>query len=252
MSATSILLGLIGSDLSLSRTPALHEAEGLAQGRPTVYRRIDTLAAARGKTLPDLLSFAIALGFDGLNITHPFKQQVGQYLDDLDPTAAAIGAVNTVVIDQGRTTGYNTDVTGYERGLRAGLPGARLSTVVQVGAGGAGGAVAHALARVGAGQLIVADIDPARAHDLAAAVNTAQGKQSARGIAVGDLPEVIPSADGVVNATPLGMLSHPGTSIDPALLHSEQWVSDVVYMPLATELLRAARARGCRTLDGTQ
>ena len=134
---SSLLLGLIGDGISASRTPRMHEIEGAAHSIPTIYRTVD-IAEPRlaGASLEELLNAAIRLGFDGLNITHPFKQQVIDLLDDVDPVASRIGSVNTVVIDrQGRATGHNTDVTGFAAGFRAGLAGAATEAVVQIGAG---------------------------------------------------------------------------------------------------------------------
>lgn len=254
MNHDSILLGLIGEDISLSRTPAMHEAEGLAQGAATVYRRIDTLTdRARGRSLQELLDAARSTGFNGLNITHPYKQAVLPLLDEVSEQAAQLGAVNTVVIGgDGRTSGHNTDVTGFARGLEEGLPDATMTTVVQVGAGGVGNAVAYSLVTHGVEQLQVADLDPARAQALADAINSAIGREAVHGIDARGVEEAIAAADGVVNATPMGMLAHPGTAFDTSCLTPRHWVGDVVYMPIETQLLKDARELGCRTLDGTR
>ena len=254
MNHDSILLGLIGEDISLSRTPAMHEAEGLAQGMSTVYRRIDTLTErARGRSLSELLDAARSTGFYGLNITHPYKQAVLPLLDEVSEQAAQLGAVNTVVIaESGHTTGHNTDVTGFARGLEEGLPDATMTTVVQVGAGGVGNAVAYSLVTHGVEQLQVADLDPARAQALADAINSAIGREAVHGVDARGVEEVIAAADGVVNATPMGMLAHPGTAFDTSCLTPRHWVGDVVYMPIETQLLKEARDLGCRTLDGTR
>lgn len=254
MNHDSILLGLIGEDISLSRTPAMHEAEGLAQGAATVYRRIDTLTdRARGRSLRELLDAARSTGFNGLNITHPYKQAVLPLLDEVSEQAAQLGAVNTVVIaDNGHTTGHNTDVTGFARGLEEGLPDVPMTTVVQVGAGGVGNAVAYSLVTHGVEQLQVADLDPDRAKALADAINSAIGREAVHGVDARGVEEVIATADGVVNATPMGMLAHPGTAFDTSCLTPRHWVGDVVYMPIETQLLKDARELGCHTLDGTR
>lgn len=250
----SILLGLIGQGLDLSRTPAMHEAEGLAQGRATVYRRIDTLGVrASGQDLKTLLDAALSLGFNGLNITHPYKQAVLPLLDEVSEQATQLGAVNTVVIDaNGHTTGHNTDVSGFGRGMEEGLPNAKLDSVVQVGAGGVGNAVAYALVTHGVQKLQVADLDTSRAQALADVINNAVGREAVVGVDARGIEDVIAAADGVVNATPMGMPAHPGTAFDVSCLTKDHWVGDVVYMPIETELLKAARALGCETLDGTR
>jgi shikimate dehydrogenase len=244
----SLLLGLIGEGISASRTPRMHENEGAAHDLTTIYRTID-IAEERLASVPltELLTSAVNLGFDGLNITHPFKQQVIDHLDEVAPGARRIGSVNTVVIDEaGRTTGHNTDVTGFARGFEAGLDGAARNRVVQIGAGGAGRAVAFALSELGVKDLVIADISAQRAQDLAAEIG-----DHVRAISTQELEPSITSADGIVNATPVGMAAFPGTPFDTGLLDPQTWVADVVYFPLETQLLRAAMDKGCRTLDGS-
>ncbi|MGZ1490519.1 shikimate dehydrogenase [Brevibacterium sediminis] len=251
---SSLLLGLIGDGISASRTPRMHENEGAAHSIPTIYRTIDISSPHLAEaTLTELLTAAIRLGFDGLNITHPFKQKVIGLLDEVDPVAARINSVNTVVIDStGRTTGYNTDVTGFAAGFRAGLHGAATEAVVQIGAGGAGRAVGFALAELGIGDLIIADTDVQRAEGLATdIVETSSVGTRARAIGLDELEGAAASAQGIVNATPVGMKAYPGTPVDTSVFGSETWVADVVYFPLETQLLAEARAKGCRTLDGS-
>lgn len=241
----TILLGMIGADLSWARTPALHEAEGLAHGVPTVCRELDMFLLNR--PLSEMIEITRAVGFNGLVVTHPFKSEVVGLLDAISPSAAAIGAANTVVISaDGLLTGHNTDVTGFTQALRTGLDQAPMGTVVQIGAGGAGSATAHALLNQGVGTLVLHDVEEERAAALAASLNTIAGRE----IAVLGTPADIPAADGVVDTTPMGMPIHPGTAFDPGLLRPEQWVADVVYMPYQTELVTRARESGCRVLDG--
>jgi shikimate dehydrogenase len=155
-----------------------------------------------------------------------------------------------VAIRDGRTFGYNTDVTGYARGLAEQLPDVAKRTVVQVGAGGVGNAVAFALAEAGVEDLQIRDVDGSRAEELAGKLNAATGRAVASGAGTAGVEEAVSAADGVVNATPLGMLSHPGTSFDTSCLTPSHWVSDVVYMPVETQLLREAEAIGCQVLNG--
>ena len=159
----SLLAGLIGYGIQGSLTPAMHEQEGDAQGLRYVYRRIDLQALGLGvEALPDLLTAAERMGFDGLNITFPCKQAVMPLLHELSDDAAALGAVNTVVLRGGRRVGHNTDASGFAEGFRRGLPDVKLDRVVQVGAGGAGSAVAQAAVKLGVGHLTVIDTDPAK------------------------------------------------------------------------------------------
>jgi shikimate dehydrogenase len=245
------LVGLIGSGIGPSLSPALHEREADRQGLRYLYRLIDIDMLGVGpEAVGDLVRAARDLGFDGLNITHPCKQLVIDHLDELAPQAAALGAVNTVVFEGGRAIGHNTDVTGFAVSFARGLPDVSLERIVQLGAGGAGAAVAHAVLTLGAGHVTVVDAMPDRAADLAAGLNLHFGAGRARAATPDALGELLGRADGVVHATPTGMAAHPGLPFPAELLHPGLWVAEVVYRPLETELLRTARALGCATLDG--
>jgi shikimate dehydrogenase len=250
----SFLVGLIGSGIGPSLSPALHEREADRQGLRYLYRLIDIdTLGVEADAVGDLVRAARDLGFDGLNITHPCKQLVIEHLDGLDPQAEALGAVNTVVFEDGRAIGHNTDVTGFAASFARGLPDAPLERVVQLGAGGAGAAVAHATLTLGAGQVTVVDALPDRAADLAASLNRHFGADRATAAIPDRLAALIGPAggvDGLVHATPTGMAAHPGLPFPAELLHPGLWVAEVVYRPLETELLRTARAMGCATLDG--
>ncbi|GAA3823071.1 shikimate dehydrogenase [Streptomyces phyllanthi] len=251
MPQDSYLVGLIGSGIGPSLSPPLHEREADRQGLRYVYRLIDIDTLGVGpRAVGDLVRAARDLGFDGLNITHPCKQLVIEHLDALAPQAEALGAVNTVVFDDGRATGHNTDVTGFAASFARGLPDAPLERVVQLGAGGAGAAVAHATLTLGAGHVTVVDAMPDRAAGLAATLNRHFGPGRAAAAAPGTLPRLLAGADGVVHATPTGMAAHPGLPFPAELLRPGLWIAEVVYRPLETELLRTARSLGCATLDG--
>ena len=242
------LVGLIGTGIQESRTPALHEREGAEQGLVYLYRLIDVDKLGLDATaLPALVTAARRLGFTGLNITHPFKQAVIPLLDALAPEARLLGAVNTVVFEHdGRSVGRNTDWSGFADSFARELADVARERVVLLGAGGAGAAVGYALLTLGVGELGIIDIDATRAMDLAANLNTHFGA----GRAVASSASAITRADGLVNATPIGMATHPGMPIAREDLRRELWIADIVYFPLETELLRAARALGCRTLAG--
>ncbi|WP_210713686.1 shikimate dehydrogenase [Pseudomonas sp. MWU349] len=245
----SVLAGLIGAGIQASRTPALHEQEGDAQHLRYLYRLIDLdQLGLDSSALPDLLRAAEQMSFTGLNITFPCKQSILPLLDELSPEARGIGAVNTVVLKDGKRVGHNTDCLGFAEGFRRGLPDVARRQVVQMGAGGAGAAVAHALLSEGVEQLNIFDVEPQRAQSLADNLNQHFG--SARARAGGDLSSALHSADGLVNTTPMGMAKLPGMPVPVELLRAQLWVAEIVYFPLETELLRNARALGCRTLDG--
>ncbi|MGY1450109.1 MULTISPECIES: shikimate dehydrogenase [Pseudomonas] len=245
----TVLAGLIGAGIQASRTPALHEHEGDAQGLRYLYRLIDLdQLQLDSNALPDLLLAAERMNFTGLNITFPCKQSIIPLLDELSPEARGIGAVNTVVLKDGKRIGHNTDCLGFAEGFRRGLQGVALSRVVQMGAGGAGAAVAHALLSEGVQQLHIFDVESARAQSLADNLNQHFGPGRAK--AGVDLPATLAAADGLVNTTPVGMAKLPGMPVPVELLRPGLWVAEIVYFPLETELLRNARALGCRTLDG--
>ena len=247
--ARSVLAGLVGTGIQASRTPAMHEREGAEQGLRYIYKLIDLSALRLGlDALPDIVAGAQRLGFGGLNVTHPCKQAIIPILDDLSPDARALGAVNTVVFENGRVVGYNTDWSGFAESFRRGLPDVGRKRVVQLGAGGAGAAVAHALLTLGTGELAIVDTDPARAEHLAADLAARFGP--GRACAATDVAAAVAPADGLVNTTPVGMAKYPGMPLDGALLRGDLWVADIIYFPLETDLLRQARALGCRTLSG--
>lgn len=246
----TIRAGLIGTDIQRSKSPALHEAEGRAQALDYSYELIDlTVRGAGPEALPGILADIEQRGFVGVNVTHPYKQRVMALLDSLSPDARDIGAVNTVLFQGGRRSGHNTDWSGFLESFRRYLPHARGDAVLQLGAGGAGAAVAHAALRLGIDRLWLSDVDTARAGALAEALNRRAGRVFAQ--PTDDIAAAMSGACGLINATPVGMDAHPGLPLDPALLSPRHWVADIVYFPLETALLAAARARGCRVLDGS-
>ena len=250
MAGRSYLVGLIGAGIQASRTPRMHEAEGRRRGMAYVYRLIDIEKAGLGvEALPDLLTSAQRMGFDGLNITHPCKQAVIPLLDELSDDAREIGAVNTVVFRDGRRIGHNTDWWGFTEGFRAQLPNAAMDTVLQLGAGGAGSATAHALLKLGTGELLIYDTHPDRAEALAARLNRAFG--AGRAAYAPDAPAAAARAKGIVQATPVGMTGHPGMPIAPTAIEARHWVAEIIYFPLETEFVRVARAKGCASADGS-
>lgn len=247
----SYLVGLIGDGVSPSLTPPMHEHEADAHGLRYLYRPIDLSALGRdGHAVGELLRAGAELGFNAFNITHPCKQLVIGQLDGISENARNIGAVNTVVIRDGKFHGYNTDASGFGWALAAGLPGVKLDKVLQLGAGGAGAAVAHALLEAGVRELVLVDPDSTRAQERAAALHTGFPQRSITTATPDQVPELLPVVDGVLNASPIGMHQHPGLPLDIGALEARHWVADCVYRPVDTELVRAARQRGCQVLDG--
>ena len=247
--ADKVLVGLIGAGIQRSLSPAMHEEEARCQDLKLHYQLIDLdrlgLDAA---ALPQLLQAARWMGYAGLNITFPCKQAVIPWLDDLSDEARAMGAVNTVVFDGARAIGHNTDGSGWAWGFQRALPQADLGCVVLLGGGGAGSAIAHAVLRLGAAQLRVVEPDAARAAALVAELQALYG--AGRVQAAPDAATALQGATGLIHATPTGMDKLPGLPLAAELLQPGLWVSEIVYFPLETALLKAARAAGCRVVDG--
>ena len=244
-----LLVGLIGAGIQRSLSPALQEEEARHHGLRLHYQLIDLDPAGVGnEALPGLIAAVRIMGFAGLNITFPCKQAVIPLLDRLSDEARAIGAVNTVVREGERLVGHNTDGPGWGWGFRRALPDADLSRVVLIGAGGAGAACADAVMRLGARALVVVDQDAGRARELVARLN--KNFSGNRANVSADVASALQGASGLIHATPVGMLRSPGMPFPESLLRPALWVSEVVYVPLDTELLKAARRLGCRTADG--
>jgi len=251
LTTESHLVGLIGSGITTSLTPLMHEREADEMGIRYLYRPIDLDVIGRpASDVGALLREARDLGYTAFNITFPCKQLVLDYLDELSEDARRLGSVNTVLVCDGRLIGYNTDHSGFAWGLAHGLPDASLDRVIQLGSGGAGAAVAYALLTAGVQTLHISDIDAGKVQSLAATLAALFPDREITAIAPAELSSVLPLADGLVNATPIGMHHHPGIPLDESLVHPGLWVADVVYRPVETPLLKLAAARGCRVLDG--
>lgn len=247
----SWLAGLIGHGVGPSLTPELHEREAARQGLRYVYKVLDlpdtTVDVAR---LERMVAGAVELGYDGLNITHPVKQATVALVDGVSPQVRAIGALNTVLVRDGRTIGHNTDVTGFHRSFADGLAGADRDRIVLIGAGGAGTAVAHALVELGVRTLLVVDPAHERSAALARTLDGHAVDVEVVGATRDGLAEALGTSAGLVNASPMGMAAHPGSPVPADLLRPGLWVADIVYRPLDTVLLGLARDAGCRVLNG--
>jgi shikimate dehydrogenase len=245
-----MLVGLIGANIQKSLSPALFADVCAATGRRGYYHLMDVDALA-GRGLEDLLDAARTAGFAGVNVTYPFKEAVPALLDEVSADARQIGAVNTVTIDRdGTTRGYNTDRIGFRRSFeeKFGRDAVSGKTAILVGAGGAGRAVAFALCDLGVAILLVNDKNATQATGLAAALAAHFGPGRCR--VETDLVSALATAAGMVNATPVGMTGFPGLPIATSAIQAHHWVADVIYTPLETDLLKAARAKGARVMGG--
>ena len=238
------LTGLIGAPIKHSASPAMHERAAAALGVHCHYQLIE-VAGAGTEELRLLLEGVKRIGFAGFNVTFPYKEAVVPLLDELSPRAAAIGAVNAVVVRGGRLIGYNTDTSGFALAIGDLIARSRDGAVALIGAGGAGRAIAFALSELGVAELHIFDADRAKAEALASRLPGNQKIRIADGVEAA-LRDVV----GVINATPIGMLPSRASPVPEALLHRGLWVIDAVYSPLWTPLLIAARAKGATVMTG--
>jgi shikimate dehydrogenase len=250
LSAGDVLVGLVGAGIRRSLSPALHEEEARHHGLRLQYRLIDLADGGdNADDLPRLLATVRTLGFAGVNITHPCKLAVVPLLHALSDEAQRIGAVNTVVFDGDRSIGHNTDWSGFALAFRRHMADAAIERVALLGAGGAGAALGYAALHLGVGLLKI--VDPAAGRAQALADNLAGQFGRERVQACSDARSALEGAQGLIHATPTGMDGHRGLPLAEALLHPGLWVAEIVYFPLDTELLQAARRHGCRILDGS-
>jgi shikimate dehydrogenase len=240
------LAGLLGAPIARSASPAMHERAAAALGLRCHYQLIEVAGAGRDE-LKMLLEGVRRLGFAGINVTFPYKEAVIDLLDDLAPGAAQIGAVNTVVVRDGRLIGHNTDTTGFARAIAQRVTASSHGAVALIGAGGVGKAIAFALAGLGVAELRIFDSEHAKAMQLAAKL---EGLTKA--IVADSVEDALRGVVGVVNASPVGMLPSLGTPVPDSLLHGGLWVADAVYSPLWTPLLTAARAKGATVMTGRE
>jgi shikimate dehydrogenase len=227
----------------------MHVDEGNALGLNVSYELFDfDLMRGGAECLQNVLDEAEKRGFSGLNITYPSKQAVIPMLDELGPEARALHSVNTVLFRNGRRIGHNTDWWGFAESFRRDMSDAHTDDVVLVGAGGAGAAVGYAMLKLGARTLTVHDTDASRTASLVSRLTELFPQRHVS--TCRDLNTALANANGLVHATPTGMLKYPGMPVPAELLRPPLWVAEIVYVPLVTELLDTARKQGCRTLDG--
>lgn len=246
MAGRRFLTGLIGAPIAHSASPAMHERAADALGVRCHYQLIE-VAGADQAGLRALLDGVRHFGFAGVNVTFPYKEAVVSLLDELSPAARAVGAVNTVVVRDGRLLGYNTDTTGFERAIGPLLAASGPGAVALIGAGGVGKAIAFALAGLGVREIKIFDSDSGKAAQLAGQLEGRAGT-----IVASNIGDAMHGVVGVINGSPVGMLPSRETPVPEALLHQGLWVADAVYSPLWTPLLNAAKAAGAATMTGRE
>jgi len=244
MSPEPLRLGLIGDNIHASRSPELHRLCGALAGRRVSYELY--IPAELGLSFEATFARCRADGLSGLNITLPYKERVLKLVRVADPAVARIGALNTVRLTQTGAEGFNTDHTGFIAAYRAAFGPVPPGVVALIGAGGVGKAIGFALITLGASEIRVVDTDTAKARALALALARAGGCADACATA----PGALAGADGVVNATPRGMVGHPGSPLPDGALQGRRWAFDAVYTPVETTLKAQAEAAGVAFLSG--
>ena len=255
------LTGLLGYPLKNSRSPRMHNISFSALGLEYAYLAFEI----EDGYLPGALEAMKALHAQGFNVTMPHKQKVLQFLDEVDPAARLIGAVNTVYNDNGRLVGYNTDGKGFVKGLSEEGFDLKGKRVVLVGAGGAGRAVGVQVALSGIAEMTIFDVDQEKVTELLETIHEHITSVKADGAVYSEaaVVEAVRGADLLIDCTPLGMdkvvtnaegkeenLIDQSIINFPEAFRPDLFVAHIVYIPLETKLLKMAKAAGCKTMNG--
>jgi shikimate dehydrogenase len=240
-------LGLIGGNIRHSRAPHLHKLCGRLVGLQVTYDLF--VPAGIGNDFEAVFEQCRQSGMRGVNVTYPYKERVVPMVHIADDDVARIGSVNTVVFEETGPEGFNTDYTGFMAGFLGTFGNEPPGVAALVGTGGVGRAIAFGLLALGASELRLIDRDKSRAQSLASELEiAANGSMSVT--VLDEVTAAIPGTDGIINATPLGMVGYSGTAIPARLLGGQSWVFDAVYTPVETEFIQAARAAGLSILSG--
>ncbi|WP_298852739.1 shikimate dehydrogenase [uncultured Ruegeria sp.] len=243
VSGETRLVLVIGHPTSQTKSPALMSLRAAQAGSNTVFVPADIHPADLGVTLEGLRQLRNLAGFV---VTIPHKPTFLELVDEVSTAAKAVGAINVVRVDpDGRWIADILDGEGFVRGLQAAGVDPTDRSVQIFGGGGAGAAVAYAIARAGAADVRISDIDE---HKVAALVSRLSGSGIRTTFAAG--AESLPTADIVINASPVGMHGKGEIPFDADLLEPRQVVAELVMEPAETSLLKAARAAGCKTVPG--
>ncbi|KAF0137176.1 MAG: shikimate dehydrogenase [Xanthobacteraceae bacterium] len=241
-----VQLGLIGDKIQTSRSPDLHRLAGRICGLDVSYELL--IPPARGEPFDAVFDHCRSGGYRGINVTYPYKERVLSRLTAPGEDLLALGACNTVVFGADGPQGANTDCTGFASAFRHRFGDASPGIVAMAGAGGVGKAIAFALVSLGADEIRLCDADRSKAEALAAAL--APRAQGTRIVICDSMAEAGERADGIVNATPLGMAGVGGNAIPDVALDGSGWAFDAVYTPEWTEFLTRARDACLDILSG--
>lgn len=247
LTGTTNVVGIIGRPVAHSLSPLMHNRAFAHSGLDWVYVPFEV----SGDALATAVSGVRALSIRGVNVTVPHKTAVVSLVDELTPQAAAAGAVNTIVNRDGHLIGDNTDGVGFVRSLTDEADfDPRGARVVVLGAGGAARAIAVELARAGCARVVIANRTERKARELARLTERHGVDAVALPLEREALAPEIDAADLLVQTTTLGMAGNREMPVDDELLQPRLLVADIVYTPLMTPLLRAAKARGCAVVPG--
>lgn len=241
-----IHLGLIGDNIAKSQSPRLHRLAGAQNGRRVIYDQL--VPAERGLPFDALFEWVRDNGYRGVNVTYPYKERAVAKVTVDDPLVRGIGAVNTVVFDEGGPHGFNTDYSGFIAAYRRVRGTAAPGPVLMIGAGGVGKAVAFGLVALGLTEIRIADRDLPKAQALAEALAAAcPGLTTRTGT---DAAAMSAGVSGIINCTPVGMVGYDGTPLPRENLSGAEWVFDAVYTPVETQFLQDAMTAGLQVISG--
>jgi shikimate dehydrogenase len=240
-------LGLIGGNITASRSPALHTVCALSVSGNASYDLI--IPAESGRSFSQLLTHCAKVGFDGVNVTYPHKEEAAALVMAGDPVVSAMGSANTIRFTAEGPRAFNTDYTGFVAAFCARFGEMTPGRVLVIGTGGVGRAVAFGLAALGAAEIVLHDADLSKVVSLAGALRRQFDKAHVRAAEPGQLTD-LGQLDGVVNCTPLGMIGRPGSPLPGVLKGAPTWAFDAVYTPDRTPFRAQVEALGAEFLSG--
>jgi shikimate dehydrogenase len=244
---STTIVGVFGAPISHTASPAMHNAAFKTMGMNWVYLAF----RVEPRNLRSALQGAREMGFLGINLTVPHKILALDCVDGIEPEARKVGAVNTILIERGRTRGFNTDGFGFIEAVKEdfnlSIEGKR---VLVLGAGGAGRAIAVKCALDGAAKVIVANRTPARIEPIAREIAGTRSEFQSVSLSANAIGKVIHEADLVVNATSVGLAQGDSLGLGPKLFDPHQHVYDTIYRPAKTEFLRVAEGAGAKVANG--
>ena len=246
--SNEIKLGLLGNGIGRSRAKALHELIGELYGLNVTYRVMD-LADKSDVCVEDELKRCQSEGFRGVNVTHPYKRDAFKCVELLPGFPQGLTSINTVLLEDGQMAASNTDYSGFNRAYSAhfGLEKAP-GRVLMVGSGGVGLAIAYGLMSLGATELVIFDKNVEAAQELVNSLDL--NRLPTRIIKQTELVDEMRKADGLVNATPIGMFQYPGNPFPSEGFGNQKWAFDAVYTPENTDFLNRCRELNIDTLSG--